>query len=152
MVETQEIGQPILYVPDDVAKEMSKRINKPKVTFRWRGDEQTLYLRVPKEISAEYVQGFRKAKFLHFTLSEHTGQNLPQPFCLAIFDQADALPFVGGTQFLNCGEPLIIGVTIYDWTEPAVPKATRQRQQAEACILLPDGSHRFIPLFVGGWK
>jgi hypothetical protein len=152
MVETQEIGQPTLWVRNKVAHEMRKRMTKPKVTFLWKGDEQTLYMTVPKGISAEYVQGFHDAKFLHFTLSEYTGQNLPQPFCLAIFDHSDTLPFVGGTQFLNCGEPLLIGVAVYDWTEPAVPKATHQRQQAKACVHMPDGSQRFMPLFVGGWE
>lgn len=152
MVETQEIGQPTLIFNDKVARKMRKRINKPKVTFLWKGDEQTLYVRVPEGFSTEYVQGFRDAKFLHFTLSEHTGQDLPQPFCLAIFDQADTLPFGEGTQFPNCGEPLLIGVTVYDWIEPVVPKATRQRQRAKACVHMPDGFQRFIPLLVGGWE
>jgi hypothetical protein len=151
MVETQEMGQPTLIFTDKVAQRMRKRINKPKVTFLWKRDGQILYLWVPEGFSAEYVQGFRDAKFLHFTLSEHTGEDLPQPFCLAIFDRADRVPSVSGTQFSNCGEPLVIGVTVYDWNEPLVPKATRQRQQAKACVHMPDGSQRFIPLLVGGW-
>jgi hypothetical protein len=152
MIQTVEIGQPTICVGNKEAARLRKRLCKPRVTYLWKGDVQTLYVKVPHDISDEYVQGFSEAKFLHFTLSEHTGQNLQQPFCLAIFDRADRLPFVGGIRFLNCGEPLLIGVTVYDWTEPIVPQPTHQRQQGEGCIFLPDGTERLVPLFVGGWE
>jgi|SRR4029077_6013008 hypothetical protein len=152
MIETQEIGQPTIVVTDNVAARLNKHPNKPRVMFLWRRDEQTLYVRVPKGISAEYARGFRDAKFLHFTLSKHTGQEIAQPFCFAIFDRARRIPPVSGIRFQDCGDPLVIGVTEYDWTEPVVPQPTQHRQQAESCIFLPDGTERFIPLFVGGWE
>ena len=74
--------------------------------------------------------------------SEYTGQNLPQPFCLAIFGQADNLPFVGGPQFLN----RTIG------RSPLYPKRNGQRQQAKACVQMLDDSQRFVLLLVGGWE
>ena len=152
MIETQEIGQPILYVRDEVAKKIRQRINKPKVTFLWKGDEQTLYVKVPAGFSAEYVQGFRDAKFLHLLLSEQAWFTPcpPQPYTLCVIDRADVIQRKRGIEFANCGEPLLVGVTAYDWIGGHVPKILDREQQAQATIFLPNGDTKFVPLRVGG--
>jgi hypothetical protein len=53
MIETEKIGQPILHVNDAAAAQLRKRQNKPKVTFLWKGEEQTLYVRVPQGKACE---------------------------------------------------------------------------------------------------
>lgn len=152
MIETEKIGQPILHVNDAAAAQLRKRQNKPKVTFLWKGEEQTLYVRVPQGISAEYVQGFRNAMFLHLLLSEQ-GWFTPrpqQPYTLCVIDRADVIQSNYGIEFTNCGEPLLIGVAVYDWIGGDVPKILDREQQAEAAIFLPDGDTKFVPLRIGG--
>jgi hypothetical protein len=91
MIETEKIGQPILYVNDTAAAQLRKGLNKPKIAFLWKGNEQTLYVRVPHGISAEYVQGFRDAMLLHLLLSEQAWftPRPQQPFALCVIDRAD---------------------------------------------------------------
>lgn len=152
MIETEKIGQPILYVNDAAAAQSWKRLNKPKITFLWKGNEQTLCVRVPHGISAEYVQGFRDAMFLHLLLSEQAWftPRPQQPYTLCVIDRADVVQRQGGVEFTNCGEPLLVGVTVYDWIGGDVPKILDREQQAEAAIFLPDGDTKFLPLRLGG--
>jgi hypothetical protein len=56
----------------------------------------------------------------------------------------------GRIEFANCGEPLLVGVTVYDWIGRNVPKILDREQQAQAAIFLPDGETKFVPLRVGG--
>lgn len=152
MIETEKIGQPIWYVNDAAAAHLRKRLNQPKITFLWKGEEQTLYVRVPQGISAEYLQGFHDAKFLHLLLSEQAWftPRPPQPYALCVIDRADVIQRKGGIEFTNCGEPLLVGVTVYDWIGGDVPKILDREQQAEAAIFLPDGDTKFVPLRIGG--
>jgi hypothetical protein len=152
VIETEQIGQPTLIVRDEVARKMRKGANKPKITFLWKGEEQTLYVRVPQGFPAEYAAGFADSKFLHLLRSEQAWftPRPQQPYTLCVIDRADVIRRKHGIEFANCGEPLLVGVTVYDWIGGSVPKILDREQQAQAAIFLPGGDTKFVPLRVGG--
>jgi hypothetical protein len=137
MIKTELIGQPTIIADNREAERIARVFYKPRMSFRWNGEEQVLYVSVPDGISPEYVQGFRNAVTLHLLMTEDAWFSpLPkQPYCLCILDREP--------------EPLVLGFTPYDWIDAVAPVITQQAEQARAVITLPNDERREVALFVG---
>jgi hypothetical protein len=112
--------------------------DKPRVAFLWKGDEQSLYVRVPKDMRADYLAAFGDCKGLHLLLAEQVWFTpVPdQPYTLCILDK-------------HRDEPMVLGFFPFDFLGGEAPEITDREQRADAAILLPDGSNLLVPLLVG---